>query len=281
MRIEETFLEEVLKVRVPTGPLFGDDVDCLNIGEKCIVVNVDGFPARGVKLPFMDFKDVGWRGAIASFSDLIAKGVKPLGALFSVYAQRPEIAKEISVGTLEALKEYNVIFLGADTNKGEEAVDVTSMGVAKDVPRISTAKLGNLVVIPNACWGCINACLRGKYIEHCKRPKPKLEWANIISRFRNKVTASTDSSDGLVASLYRISRASKVKVVIESLPPSNLSEEDILYGGEEYAPILIVSQDSANEIAKMIDGFIIGKIEYGEGVWFRGRRLEERGWEWF
>ncbi len=281
MKVEEALLREALKFRLATGPLFGDDVDCLRLRDGCLVMNVDGFSAKGVMLPFMNLRDVGWRGAIASFSDLIAKGVKPLGATFSVYGKNFEAVREISLGVFEALKEYDVTFLGADTNEGEEAIDVTSFGFSKYVPKVSNAKPGNLVVVPKACWGCINACLRGEIIEHCRRPKPKLQWAEVISSFKDKVTASTDSSDGLVISLYKIAKASGVKIVLQSLPPSPLREEDVLYGGEEYAPILIVERDVANEIAKKIDGYIIGKVENGEGVWYKEKRLEERGWEWF
>ncbi len=281
MRVEEALLREALKFRLPTGPLVGGDVDCLKLKEECLVVNVDGFSAKGVMLPFMNLRDVGWRGAIASFSDLIAKGVRPIGAVFSVYGKNFEAVKEISTGVFEALKEYEVIFLGADTNKGEEAIDVTSFGFSDYVPKISNAKPGNLVIVPKACWGCINACLRGEVIDHCKRPKPKLEWAKVISSFRDKITASTDSSDGLAISLYRIAKASGVKIVLHDLPPSPFDEDDVLYGGEEYAPILVVESEVAEEVTKAIDGFIIGKVERGDGVWYKGRRLEERGWEWF
>ena len=276
-------LETALKVlQVRTGELPGDDVDCLRLEKKCIIFNVDGFSAKRVMLPFMDLRDVGWRGAVASFSDLIAKGVKPLGALFSVYGRKFENVKEISLGVLDALKEYDVVFLGADTNEGEEAIDVTSFGFGKDVPKLTGARPGDLVVVPKACWGCVSLCLKGKFIEHCKRPKPKLEWAHVISSNLESITASTDSSDGLALSLYKIARYSKVKIILEKLPSSfEASEEEVLYGGEEYAPVLTVKREDAERIATEIDGIIIGKVEEGEGVWYKGKRVEERGWEWF
>ncbi len=263
------------------GP--GDDYDCVRLKDELLCFNVDGFAAKHVKLPFMDLKDVGWRGVVASLSDLIAKGCKPLAILFSIYASSEENATEMTEGVMEAIRSYDLIFLGADTNEGEEAIDVTSVCMTDFVIPIGGASPGDAVVLPKGCWGCVAKCLKGHFLQHCKRPTVSLKHAKVISKYSSCIKASTDSSDSLAISLWRIARASDVSIHISEVPkPEFVSYEEALFSGEEYLPVLVVERDCANDLAKEIDGIVAGEV--GEGpplVTFRGNKVEPEGWEWF
>ena len=282
---EEVLLKLVRELGVRTGKLgVGDDCECVELKGSSVCLNVDGFTAKDVMMDFMDLRDVGWRGVIASLSDLVAKACEPIGAGYSVYASDLEGAEMLSEGALEAIKEYSLTFLGADTNRGVEAVDAFSMGVCEDPVPLRGAREGDLVVVPKGCWGCVRACLEGvagsEEMRHCKRPViPKRLIRALISN-RKFIRASTDSSDSLAVSLWKLAEASDKEIAIWELP-NQLDEEYVLYSGEEYLPVLIVDREGA-EIAKEIDGIVIGEVRGGPAkVTFRGEEVRKLGWEWF
>ncbi|UXD22665.1 hypothetical protein IPA_07170 [Ignicoccus pacificus DSM 13166] len=286
-RVEEELVKLAKSMKLRTGALgLGDDCECLKLTNSFLCANVDGFRAKDVKMEFMDLRDVGWRGVIASLSDLVAKGARPLASSFSVYSNSIEGIKELSEGALEAIREYDLIFMGADSNKGEDAIDVFSIGTAKKPIPIGGAKVGDSLVIPRGCWGCVSTCLRGEaegeILEHCKRPRIRIELVDVIEEFADFIHASSDSSDSLAITLWRIASSSKVRIDLFDVPkPEEVSLEDALFSGEEYLPVFIIENDVAEEFAKRIGGIVAGKVSEGEGVYFRGRLLEPRGWEWF
>ena len=257
-----------------------------------IIFNIDGFPANSVMMDFMDFSDVGWRGAVAAVSDLIAKLAKPIGLLFSVTARSKEVATAISRGVFDFLNEYSLCFLGADTNKGEETIDVAAVGIAESSPPRGGAKVGDRVVVFGRYWGYTYLCLKGvrEFFWWCKRPRVDLSLPEKLRGVR--VHASMDSSDGLAITLWTIAEKSNVKIEVE--PPlieevlesaRNLKlpyEEVIFYSGEEYHPVMTLPEE---EIVKLeeagIEYFVIGKVTEGRGVYCCGRQLKRLGWEWF
>ncbi|ABU81403.1 thiamine-phosphate kinase [Ignicoccus hospitalis] len=282
MKVEDELLA-IVRRRLGAGLLGpGDDVDFIKVGDYRLVFNVDGFSAKGVLLEFMDLRDVGWRGVTACVSDLVAKLVKPKYFLHSVYGSDVEEVREIVEGIVEAAEEYGLAFLGADTNKGEAAVDVFCFGLSDlDPPRLGGARPGDKVVVPEGCWGCINRCLRGEYWEHCKRPKVPLELLERLRGYEKYVHASTDSSDGLVISLYKLAWASGVTIALHEPPPGPLGEEG-LYGGEEYLPVFVVDPSASEAVEEAVKGRAIGEVLPGRPeVVYKGRTLDPRGWEWF
>jgi thiamine-monophosphate kinase len=123
--------------------------------------------------------------------------------------------------------------------------------------------------------------LRGKFFEHCKRPKVRVELVDRLAPLRDSIKASTDSSDGLALSLFKIAKASGVRIRLESPPPGPLGEKGF-YGGEEYLPVLVVERDSAEEVARLVGGKVVGFVEEGEPtVLYKGKELSPEGWEWF
>jgi thiamine-monophosphate kinase len=179
-----------------------------------------------------------------------------------------------------------LLFLGADTNKGEEAIDAFSLGITKKLIPLSGARPGDAIVLPKGCWGCVGACLKGNVTplakEHCKRPRVMPPLPELLEGALDSVHASTDSSDSLALSLWRIAESSNVKIVIHKIPkPGFVSLEEALYSGEDYLPILVVDAKTASEVAKRVDGEVVGRVEEGKGVFFKDKRVEKRGWEWF
>ncbi len=257
-----------------------------------IIFNIDGFSAKYVKMDFMDYSDVGWRGAVASVSDLVAKLAKPIGILFSVTARTKEIAEDISRGVFQFIEEYSLCFLGADTNRGEEVIDVAAIGIGDNPPPRSGAKEGDYVVVFGRYWGYTYLCLKGyeEFYWWCKRPKLDLALPEKMKGV--KVNASMDSSDGLAYTLWSISEASGVKIIVE--PPLIQEvwdasrelglpyEEVIFYSGEEYHPVMTMPEESLRELeGRGLEFFVIGKVERGSGVYCCGKQLRKSGWEWF
>ncbi|ALU12192.1 hypothetical protein EYM_01235 [Ignicoccus islandicus DSM 13165] len=282
---EERLLNLVREMGVKTGKLGpGDDCDCIEIAETSLCVNVDGFAAKEVMMDFMDLSDVGWRGVIASLSDLVAKGCVPRGSGYSVYANDIESALQLSRGALEAVSEYSLTFLGADTNRGNESIDAFSLGTCSNPIPIDGAEEGDLVVIPKGCWGCVKACLEGiagdEERAHCKRPRIPKGLAEALVKYRKFIRASTDSSDSLAVSLWKLAKASNKAIELHVLP-SNLDEKYVLYSGEEYLPVLVVDREGL-ELVKEIDGMVIGRVREGPAkVTLYGREVKPLGWEWF
>jgi len=288
--VEEELLKVVYALKVKSGAIGpGDDVDCFEMSDVYLCVNIDGFPAKGVMMPFMNLNDVGWRGVTASVSDLVAKGIKPSLSLFSLYGRSLDEIKEISRGVFEALRYYGLVFLGADSNEGEGAIDVVTMGTSRRLPpKLSGARDGDKVVLPRGCWGCVAKCLERGDVPpeakmHCKRPRVKIELADVISRYSNYISASTDSSDSLAISLWRIAKKSNVSIEIYDIPkPDFVTYFQALYSGEDYLPILVVEEEFAEEIAEEIGGVVVGSVRSGSPrVLFRGNLVNAKGWEWF
>ncbi len=268
-----------------------DDAQGLELNGK-LIFNIDGFPVNSVMMSFMDFSDVGWRGAVAATSDLIAKLAKPIGLFFSVTAKNKKIANMISEGVFDFIKEHSLCFLGADTNKGEEVIDVAAVGLTKNPPPRGGAKVGDYVVILGRYWGYTYLCLRGaeELIWWCKRPKIDL---SIPERLEDvEVHASMDSSDGLAITLWTIAEKSNVRLEVE--PPyieevweaaRNLKvpyEEVLFYSGEEYYPVMTLPKEELNVLEERgLEFFVIGKVVRGEGVYCCGKLLKRHGWEWF
>lgn len=131
-------------------------------------------------------------------------------------------------------------------------------------------------------------------------PKARLKEGIALSKTQ-AVTASIDSSDGLVWSLSEIARASNVGFIIDHVPIAEEAEEFAkkhnlnptelaLYGGEEYELVLTVKPtrwEEAEKAVKQVNGELIkiGTVTKEQKIVLKTRekkiQLEPRGWEHF
>jgi thiamine-monophosphate kinase len=81
-----------------------------------------------------------------------------------------------------------------------------------------------------------------------------------------------DVSDGLVADCGHIAAASGVSVALDALDLADgATEADALFGGDDY--VLVACGPSAPGWTR------IGACAEGEGVTWRGERVDPKGWE--
>ncbi|MGD1834638.1 MAG: thiamine-phosphate kinase, partial [Nitrososphaeraceae archaeon] len=239
------------------------------------------------------------KSIVSSVSDMAAKGIRsPYYCLISLGVPNNWSKQKITNlidGFEKSSKEFNIIFLGGDTNESKELIiDCILIGFSNNIckiPQRNNASPGD-VVVTSGKFGYTAAGLkillnkiksnsnhfRKKAISKVLTPSPNQKFGMILS---DLFSSSIDSSDGLGASLYTIAKQSKIDVLIDSLPVSNdlcsfVSENNIdlleliFNGGEEYEIVATIPQnllDTARSRAKKnnIDFLEIGKIISGEG----------------
>ncbi|MFN3622289.1 MAG: thiamine-phosphate kinase, partial [Nitrososphaerales archaeon] len=147
-------------------------------------------------------------------------------------------------------------------------------------------------------YGRVSRGFVGKAISAVLKPKPPLELGLMLAE-RRLMSSSIDSSDGLALSLYSLSEASRVKIVVYDLPvakglhkfaeENGLSwEELVFYSGEEYEIVFTTPEDKLDEIKRLSKSLgrrikVIGRVERGkpvvEYITLSGKKiLERRGW---
>lgn len=292
-----------------------DDVIARRIGRgRVLVAHVDTLAWSTDVLPGMTPHSIGFKSVIMNVSDMAAKGVRPLGILFSLGLPRDyDVAyiEEIARGWRDAAAKYGLHIWGGDITEASELIlSGTIIGIANEnmIMKRKGAKEGDLV----ACIGefgltsiAYKILLEGKKaptkrIElKAKRavyyPKAYLKEGLKLARL-GIVTSSMDCSDGLAWSLHTLCSLNNVGMTIRNIPMPrevwiyaesyNLDPWDLaLYGGEEYSLIFTLKRDSLNklpsDLAKKV--CIMGEVTSDkklkllvEGI---EKSIERRGWE--
>lgn len=290
-----------------------DDASAMKCEAPVIVVNIDSFVESTDKPPCMEWDDAGRKAVIGALSDLVAKGAKPCYAVVSLCLPEEfevEDLKLILKGFNIASEESGCKIVGGDINNSEDAnITVAALGFTEPdnlIPRSGTSP-GDLVGVTGEFgWTYLGLKVamgmldlpepyRQIAIGWVNRPRLHLKEGLILSRHKLAVSC-IDSSDGLAASLYELSIASKVGFIVERLPISKslqeaakisgISVEDaVFYGGEEYNLVFTV-RPTAKKLLEEIFGrhglkvYWIGKAVEDGGVWYREKKLKY-GWEHF
>jgi thiamine monophosphate kinase len=131
-------------------------------------------------------------------------------------------------------------------------------------------------------------------MEFTRRPRINLGVGLKISECN--ATAAIDNSDGWAATLHQLSEASKVKVVVEEIHATReavkllqelkLTEEELLESWEDYNIAVTISEGNLECLLDYckkegIECHTAGRIEAGEGVYFKDRKVGPKGWAWF
>lgn len=296
---------------------FGDDIAAVRLdARRVLVLKTDMLVGSTDVPPGMTMHQAARKAAVATVSDMAAKGVRPVAGLVALGLPATLTGHDVdsmASGLREAAKEYGFPFVGGDTNESKDLIiSITLFGVAKRSQLVlrSGARVGDVVVVTGD-FGSTSAGLKA-LIEHKKRPKqlprqlfnavylPRID-LNLGLRLAASggLTSSIDSSDGLALSLHELAKASKVGVRIDHIPISEAAlkfaaefsydvSELAFYGGEEYHIIATVKPNRVKAVQRAARGRlrIIGTItSSSNGVFFRhGTRelkVARKGWEHF
>ena len=215
---------------------------------------------------------IGWKAMAVNVSDILAMGASPMFALLAISTPKPnnDWLKQFSKGLFKCCKEFNVELIGGDTTRGPLSINVTVLG---DVNKNSVLLRSN-AKIEDDIWvtGDLGLAALGLKIIKNKieaptvitkksiqaLEKPKLNQFT-IDKIKSFCNAAIDISDGFVADLSHILKASKVgaSVHLKDIPINKwikkTGQENLaLYGGDDYQTILTASKKMRSKIEKLI-----------------------------
>jgi len=310
-------LERKLGTSSRTVVGFGDDISAVKLGDaRVMVLKTDMLVGSTDVPPGMTMRQAARKAVVANVSDLAAKGVRPLAGLVALGLPSSLTRSQvfgIANGLRDAAREYRFPLVGGDTNESKDltiSIALFATATTRQLVLRSGARVGDIVAVTGE-FGCTSAGLKA-LIEKKKRPnqlaRPLFDAvfnprAQLDLGLRlagsGALTASIDSSDGLAWSLHELSRASKVRVRIDSIPISKAALEfakdfdydpnDLaFYGGEEYYLVVTVKPSRLRSAQRVACGKLrpIGLVTAKtSGVFLRhaGRdfNIPRKGWEHF
>lgn len=307
------------KARADVRLGIGDDAAVVAVpaGHE-LVICVDTLVA-GVHFPLdTDAADIGWKSLAVNLSDLAAMGASPAWALLSLTlpAADADFVSRFVDGFAELAALYQLELIGGDTTRGPLSITVAVHGFVPSgrALRRAAAQVGDVAFV-SGTLGDAAGGLRCLQSSDAKRPPIDVACAMLISSLnrpsprvaaglalRDLAHACIDVSDGLLADLGHVARASGVGIEIEEdgLPGSTALFEcfDVdtaralqLHGGDDYELAFTVAE---TEIAAMQAAMSragcrvsrIGRVIAEAGVHVVDRNgmrkpIQGNGWEHF
>jgi thiamine-monophosphate kinase len=267
------------------GP--GDDAAVLAAPDGRVVATTDVL-VEGVhfRRDWSSGYDVGRKAAAANLADVAAMGGTATALLVGL-ACPPDLplnwALELADGLRDEASLVGAVIIGGDTVTADQVVvAVTALGSLEGPPVTrSGAQVGDSVVLAGRP-GLSAAGLRllqqgitdGPLVQAHRRPTPPYALGPALARAG--ATAMCDVSDGLVADLGHLARASGVGFDLspELLADPDVSLQDVLTGGEDHALVATVPGPVPAGCR------LIGYVVEGSEVLVGGRPVVG-GWEHF
>ena len=269
--------DDAALLRVPTGRLLVVAADTLNAG---VHFPEDTAPA-----------DVGWKSLAVNLSDLAAMGAEPAWCTLSLSLPGGDAAwvDGFLDGFLELAHAHRAALVGGDTTRGPLSISVTVHGfVAPDrALRRDAARIDDDVWVSGTLGDAAAALAqwregspRDAFLRaRLDRPTPRLALGAALADVAH---ACIDVSDGLLADLAHVARASGVgaRVELDRLPASDAlraafddATRHVLQatGGDDYELCFTAAsglRDEIERIARETGTPVarIGRVEAGEGV---------------
>ena len=247
----------------------GDDCAVIPKGDADILISTDAF-AEGIhfKRSWGSWESIGKKCLLAALSDISAMGGTPKYFWVSVSFPKsdvPIVPEALYSGFKEIAAEAKIQLAGGDTTASPTAHVWIDLVVWGEVPHgtallRSNGEAGTVFVTGKLGAGAL--AVRQKKIA-----EPPRRWA-LAEKLRNSgcVTAMIDVSDGLVADLGHIAKASGLSIQLraDKIPClSQSSLEEALIGGEDYELAFLVSQ---NKEAEFLRKFSAEVTQVGQAV---------------
>ena len=286
---EEDFLEFLKRDNKSTSSIpknwlgIGDDAAVIDFNETDLIFCTDAMVENTHFRLNQDFFNVGWKSIVSNQSDIAAMGGFPLGFTVTLGINKDMNKEKINrlyEGINNACENFGGILLGGDTvSSSTNFISVAAIGKSfikgKNMTR-DTAKSGDLVAVTGQIGNSIagleisekDNTISNKFTQKFFHPIPRINESKIA--IENGIICSMDLSDGLLKDLYRICKASNVKIEID-FEKINYDEDlnkifcgnienKILSSGEEYELILIGAASKIKNLEDKIDIKIIGKV---------------------
>ena len=233
------------------------------------------------------WEDVGWKIMAANLSDVAAMGAVPLCALVTL-GLPPTLGIDaidgLYAGLLEACARYPTQLVGGDIVRAEKVfITVALVGACHADPLTrSAARPGDVVAVTGslgASAGGLRLLGAGtlgvdghSLLEAHRRPQPRIDAGQHI--LLAGVRCAMDISDGLVADLGKLGRASGVSVRVQAqrvpVAPALAAQgwpdalNLALSGGEDYELVFTAPERVITHILEEVPGAIIGEVTADE-----------------
>jgi len=211
-----------------------------------------------VDLELCSLDDVGYKALMVTVSDLAAMGAWPEYALVSIAGPRGTDFDQLGAGLAAAAAETGCVVVGGDLSQSPTLVISTAAfgGLRGDTgygPLLrSGANAGDCLLVTGPLGGSAAglrllrsgmagsqaaAVLAGAY----RRPTARLRQGEVARQAG--ASAAIDISDGLVADIGHLARASGVGIALDRLPViDGATRDEVLHGGEDYE-LLIATRE--------------------------------------
>jgi len=280
----------------------GDDSAVVSAQGNKVVACLDVL-TQGVhfRLDWSSANDIGHKAAAANLADIFAMGATPTALLVGLAIPgdtKVAWVLELADGLRDEAAKVGVQVVGGDVVRGETiTISVTALGeLGTQQPILrSGAKAGDVVALAGQLGFSAAGLLmlsRGfrspRVLVGAHRvPTPPYE----LARAGLKATSMIDVSDGLVADLNHVAKASKVLINLDSTALvvdevltsaagafNGNAMEWVLTGGEDHAFVATF----ANALDVPAGWTVIGEVLSGEvGVLVDGQPYELAGWRHF
>lgn len=250
---------------------------------------------------------IGHRALAVSLSDLAAMGAHARWYLLALTLPNVEEqwVAEMARGMHELAAQCGVQLVGGDTTRGQLALSMTVHGevLPQHAIRRDGADVGDLVAIVGTLGGGAGGLREWQQgrrspsplLDAYLYPQPLLAEGQALAAF---VTAGMDVSDGLLADLMHLCRASGVGAALDlaSLPlhpgllkayGASAALSMALTGGDDYALLLTLPESSASPAQHALHDLgqtlhIIGRVTEGNSLsTLQGAPLDAKGWQHF
>jgi thiamine-monophosphate kinase len=293
----------------------GDDAAAWKGDTSIQLASVDSF-IEGVHFPpgIAPWKELGWKALAANLSDIAAMGGLPRYALVSLaMPEDTEVddVKNLYSGMLELAKEHGVTIIGGDISRAPTiAITIAILGSSqkKQVLSRSTARPGEFIAVT----GELGAAAAGlemlqqnlkfgpqasaRFKQAFLHPTPRIAEGQLLAE--QGVKTAIDISDGLIADLGQIGKASQVgarieaeRLPVEPMVKANFGKRALelaLSGGEDYELLFTAEAKVIDKVkqAASCPITVIGEIVAGKGVTVVDRQgnsidVGKAGWEHF
>lgn len=249
-----------------TGP--GDDCAIFDLSTP-IVTSVDSsvseihFPSNASPA------DIGYRAVAVALSDIAAMGCKPIAFSLSVSSSITNESWYIKLadGIKDIAKEFQISLIGGDLTKGPLNLNVTVFGTpySGKILMRNNAQTGDYICISSAVgrakkglddW--VNNKKDSEYLTDYLRPLPKIELGKDIVNF---ASASIDTSDGLMADLEKMLKASNRGGLINLDDIPITSDINDINSGDDYDLCFTMPKEKFNN-----KFFKIGEVTEDLGI---------------